>query len=120
MRPSTLACVAAWVGSGCTATLAPQAPLGSVENPVRVDGRPGEIEYMGRLRCPSGGAPHFHIRYSAPVGPYGHKLDRFELRCVFDNSSKQIWIDRRHPNHRESRPVDGLDLVDSAAEVGPE
>jgi len=75
---------------------------------------------MGRLRCPSGGAPHFHIRYSAPVGPYGHKLDRFELRCVFDNSSKQIWIDRRHPNHRESRPVDGLDLVDSAAEVGPE
>ncbi len=105
---------AAVLVTGCAVGLAPDRPLGSVENPVRVGGKSGEVDYLGRLRCPSGGAPHFHIEYRAPIGPYGNKLDRFALRCIFDNRGWVVMIDRHHPDHRETRGVGGLALVESS------
>ena len=84
------------------------APLGSAHNPVRCDGKPGEIAYLGGLRCPSGGAPHFHFRARGPTGPHGHQSDEFELRCVTDNQSFQVFLDREHAGFVETRALSGF------------
>lgn len=60
------------------------------------------------------GTPHFHIQDRAPVGPYGNKLDRFSLRCVFDDRGLVVMIDRYHPDYREIRPVGELSLVEAS------
>lgn len=103
--------LAALAVAGCV-TLRADEPLGSVSNPVRVDGRPGEFSYLGRLRCPSSHAPHFHFRDRGPRGPYGNGLDRFDLRCVMDNLDFVVWIDHDHPGTEEQRPIPGLGIVD--------
>ena len=99
------------VSAAACVTLRESDPVGSVNNPVRVEGRAGEISYLSRLRCESGGAPHFYFQVHGPRGPYGNELDRFGLRCVFDNRSFQVWIDPDHPGHVEGRPVFGLRLA---------
>lgn len=95
---------------GCSG-LRGDEPLGTRNNPVRADGRAGEIDYLGKLRCPSGGAPHFHFEYRGPRGPYGNELDRFTLRCVYDNRTFAVWIDHHHPAHVETGAVAGLRLA---------
>ena len=92
-------------------------PLGNVSNPVRCDGKPGEVAYLGRLRCPSGGAPHFHFQRRGPRGPYGNETDEFELRCVIDNRSYTVVFDRHHRGVVEAEPVPGLGISDRAARV---
>ena len=86
----------------------PGGALGSVSNPVRCDGKPGELAYLARLRCPSGAAPHFHFRRRGPRTRDGHETDEFELRCVRDNRSTSVSIDRHHPRHVEREPVPGF------------
>ncbi len=96
----------------CTACAsAPAGPLGSVTNPVRCEGKQGEIAYLSRLRCPSGGAPHFHFGQRGPRGPYRNETDRFELRCVWDDRSTRIFVDRHHPGHGEQQPIPGFALA---------
>ncbi len=82
-----------------------------MHDPVRCDGKPGEIAYLGRLRCPSGGAPHFHFRARGPSGPYGHQSDEFELRCVTDDPGFRVFLDREQPGFVEARPVPGFTTV---------
>lgn len=113
-----------WHRTGCAVALAVLAagcstfrkgePLGSRNNPVRADGRPGEIAYLGRLRCPSGGAPHFHFQRRGPSSPHGNPLDRFTLRCVIDNRSFDVFVDRHHEGYVEERAVAGLAIADAA------
>ncbi len=94
----------------------PDGALGSVSNPVRCDGKPGELAYLARLRCPSGAPPHFHFRRRGPRAPDGHETDEFDLRCVRDNRTTSISLDRHHPRHAEPDPVPGFafsGMVDS-------
>ncbi len=86
----------------------PDADLGSVTNPVRCDGKPGELAYLARLRCPSGGAPHFHFRRRGPRTTDGHETDEFDLRCVRDNRTTRVSLDRHHPRYVEREPVPGF------------
>jgi len=82
--------------------------LGTVSNPVRCDGKPGELTYLARLRCPTGAPPHFHFSRRGPRSPDGHETDEFELRCVRDNRTTAISIDRHHPRYVEREPVPGF------------
>ena len=107
-----LLALAALLATSCM-TLREDEPLGTANNPVRVDGRAGEVSYLGRLRCPSGAAPHFHFSHRGPRGPYGNALDRFALRCVIDNRSFSVWIDHEHPGYAEGRPIAGLESVEA-------
>jgi hypothetical protein len=82
---------------------------------VRCDGKQGELAYLSRLRCPSGGTPHFHFAQRGPRGPYRNEIDQFELRCVLDDRSSQVFLDRHHPGTVEQAPPPGFTL---ASEVG--
>ncbi len=84
--------------------------LGTAKHPVRCDGKPGELAYLARLRCPSGAAPHFHFRRRGPRTRDGHETDEFELRCVRDNRTTSVSIDRHHPRYVEREPVPGFEF----------
>ena len=56
------------------------------------------------------GTPHFHRDHVGPRGPYGNTLDRFALRCVFDNRSFVVMIDTHHRNYADDRQIEGLEL----------
>jgi hypothetical protein len=86
--------------------------IGSQGDPILADGRPGEIAYLTRLRCPSGRPPHFHMLHRGPHGPSGRGLDRFALRCVIDNESFEIWIDHHHPGVADERAPVGLGIAE--------
>ena len=92
--------------------------LGTAKHPVRCDGKPGELAYLARLRCPSGAAPHFHFRRRGPRTADGHETDEFELRCVRDNRSTRVSFDRDHPRYIEREPVPGFGLR-SMVEAAP-
>ncbi len=96
--------------------------LGSASNPVRCDGKPGELAYLARLRCPSGAPPHFHFRRRGPRAPDGHETDEFDLRCVRDNRTTRVSLDRHHPRSAEPEPVSGFafsGMVDPPDPVRP-
>ena len=84
---------------------------------MRCDGKPGELAYLGRLRCASGGAPHVHFQRRGPRGSYGNETDEFGLRCVIDNSSYTVVFDRHHPDVGETEPVPGLGISDRVVRV---
>jgi hypothetical protein len=93
--------------------------LGSAENPVRCDGKRGEIAYLMRLRCPSGGPPHFHFQRRGPRGPHGNESDEFELRCVLDDRSYRVFLDRHHPDFVAHEPPSGFRLEQTAPATPP-
>ena len=97
------------LGSGCT-TLAPEEPLGSLQNPVRCDGKTAELRYLQSLRCPGGSAPHYHFKRRGPHGPYGNELDEFTLRCVRENTSHRVLVDRHNPDAETTEPIPGFTL----------
>lgn len=106
-----LAAAAALQLATACATPIESAPLGSIENPVRCDGKRGELAYLARLRCESGGAPQYHFKRRGPRGPHGSDTDEFELRCVYDDRSQRVYIDRHHPGHVDDEPLPGFAIV---------
>lgn len=70
-------------------------PLGSKENPVKVNGPSGEKHYLSRLNCASGDAVSFERVGSAGKGPYGFVMDEFKVSCP-DNVVRRVYIDMYH------------------------
>ena len=52
----------------------------------------------------------FPLRATRAQGPYRNQTDPFDLRCVFDNYSTHIFVDRHHPSYVESEAVPGFTL----------
>ncbi len=104
------------LGFGCT-TLAPEEPLGSLQNPVRCDGKTAEVRYLQSLRCPDGSAPHYHFKRRGPHGPYGNALDEFTLRCVLENTSHRVLVDRHHPGEEATEPIPGFTHSDDPIQL---
>src|SRR5688500_8323137 len=50
-------------------------PLGSKENPVRVYGPSGEMDYIRSLRCADGSSPKVGKRYNDDLGVFGTVVD---------------------------------------------
>lgn len=82
-------------------------PLGSKDNPVRVDGPLGERAYLGRLRCADGNAPDFDRDGSVGSGPYGYIMDLYSVRCR-EAPVVSVYMDMYHSDAVESRPVPGF------------
>jgi hypothetical protein len=78
-------------------------PLGSRENPVRVNMPVGERAYLARLRCSDGAAPSFEREGSAGPGVFGSIVDIYDVRCRdAEPRESEIWMDMYHPEHRET------------------
>lgn len=86
-------------------------PLGSRENPVRVNMPEGQRGYLARLRCADGRAPEFMRVGSYGAGPFGSIIDGYDVRCVdAEPARSMIFMDMYHPNHDERAPPPGFTL----------
>ena len=86
--------------------------LGNARNPVRADTFLGELEYLGRLRCPDGSRPHVQRLPGAAGrslrGPYGNFVDGYRVRCIYANTEHRVFIDPHHPEYVEPTAVPGF------------
>jgi hypothetical protein len=86
-------------------------PLGSEQNPVRVNMPPGERAYLDRLRCSDGSAPQHERGGSVGVGPFGNILDVYDVKCATSTpASSYVYMDMYH-DHVEVRPVSGFTIA---------
>lgn len=85
-------------------------PLGSRENPVRVNMPPGERAYLSKLRCPDGERPKFERAGSVGIGPYRNILDLYPVRCNGQEPA-EVYMDMYFPEN-ETRAIPGFTIVD--------
>ena len=86
-------------------------PLGTKENPVRVEGVEGEYRYLARLRCPEGKPPVVdRIGSAGEMSPYGSIMDMYNVVCDAP-PNRTVFVDMYHPGHVESAPVPGFTIV---------
>ncbi len=86
-------------------------PLGTKENPVRVQGVEGEYRYLARLRCPEGKPPVVdRIGSAGDLSPYGSIMDMYNVVCDAP-PNRTVFIDMYHPGHVEPVPVPGFTIV---------
>ena len=85
-------------------------PLGSKENPVRVDMPRGEESYLKHLRCSDGKAPKFKHPGSVGIGVFGHILDVFDVTCRNAPAPVEIYMDVYFRDYKETQAPDGFTL----------
>jgi hypothetical protein len=86
-------------------------PLGSAQNPVKVEGVEGEYIYLARLRCPEDKPPVVDRRGSAgTLSPYGSIMDIYEAACDAPPAFT-IFVDMYHPGFVEQGAVPGFTIV---------
>lgn len=91
-------------------------PLGSAENPVKVQGVEGEYIYLARLRCPEDKPPVVERRGSAgTLSPYGSIMDIYEAVCDAPPAFV-IFVDMYHPGYVEQAAVPGFAIVAPGAD----
>lgn len=86
-------------------------PLGSAQNPVKVQGVEGEYRYLARLRCPEDKPPVVERQGSAGTpSPYGSIMDIYKAACDAPPAFT-IFVDMYHPGHVELAAVPGFTIV---------
>jgi len=85
-------------------------PLGSKDNPVRVNMPTGQRAYLGRLRCGTGEAPGYFRAGNVGPGPFGYIVDLYQVTCP-GAEAVQIYMDMYHDGS-EPRPVPGFTITD--------
>lgn len=85
-------------------------PLGSPQNPVRVQGPPGQRAYLARLRCSDGSAPSFYRRGNVGVGVFGNIVDDYAVTCG-SAAPVSVQMDMYHRGNVENRPVPGFTIT---------
>jgi hypothetical protein len=90
-------------------------PLGSAQNPVKVQGVEGEYRYLARLRCPEDKPPVVERRGSAgEMSPYGSIMDIYEAACDAPPAFT-IFVDMYHAGYVEVAAVPGFKIVAPSA-----
>lgn len=92
------------------ATLA-QYPLGSKDNPIRVDGPMGQRIYLSRLVCNNNEqVSAFQRTGNAGVGPFGNIVDLYEVICdTYQGAvTYSVYLDMYHRDYEETRPAAGF------------
>lgn len=88
---------------------AAQYPLGSEQNPVRVNMPEGQRDYLSKLRCSDEKAPVFDRAGSVGSGPFGGIMDVYVVDCSEATPGKtKVFMDMYHPNHKEDAAVQGF------------
>lgn len=87
-------------------------PLGSKDNPARVNMPDGQRAYLRRLRCADGEPPSFSRSGSVGPGPFGSIVDAYRVDCG-DSGPKGavVYMDMYHPEHEETAAPPGFTFV---------
>jgi len=86
-------------------------PLGSRENPVRVNMPTGQREYLSRLVCENLQTPEFSRAGSYGAGPYDSIIDMYVVKCPGSQpANSEIFMDMYFPGHVEDEAVNGFEI----------
>jgi hypothetical protein len=85
---------------------ADKSPLGSKDNPVRVNMPPGERAYLNKLRCADGNQPSYDRAGSVGVGPFGNILDDYVVTCK-GMAPVEVYMDM-YFEENETRTIPGF------------
>ena len=83
-------------------------PLGSLENPIRVNMPAGEYAYLARLRCEDGSKPSYERRGNVGLGIYQNIIDLYDVQCE-GQEPVEVYMDMYH-RRKEDRPVPGFTI----------
>ncbi|MDZ4263360.1 MAG: hypothetical protein U1B30_13655 [Pseudomonadota bacterium] len=86
-------------------------PLGTKENPVRVQGPMGQRDYLSRLVCENNEpVSAFRRSGSMGIGPFGNMIDLYEVICDANKGavSHSVYLDMYHGDYQETRPAAGF------------
>jgi hypothetical protein len=84
-------------------------PLGTIENPIRVEGPEGQQAYLARLRCGDGSMPKIGAKTSGGVGTYGTIVDSVPVDCGSAAPGQvTLVMDLYHAENVETRPPSGF------------
>ena len=87
-------------------------PLGSAQNPVRVNMPAGERAYLARLRCSDGRRPDFVRVGNVGIGAFGNIVDLYDVNCYSAKPGRvEIYMDMYFSDHVENRPVPGFTIA---------
>ncbi len=87
-------------------------PLGTAQNPIRVDNPPGQMAYLRRLRCSDGSAPSFVRTGNLGPGVFGSIVDNYRVTCARGEPKvSNIVMDMYFPEHHETAPPPGFTIV---------
>jgi len=82
-------------------------PLGTLQNPIRVEGPEGAQAYLGRLRCMDGSIPKIGVKSPGGVDTYGTVTDVYPVSCGKD-APIPLTFDIYHAENVETRPPAGF------------
>lgn len=87
-------------------------PLGSRENPVRVNRPEGQWAYLGRLRCTDGAPPAYERVGNFGPGVFGSIIDGYQVVCGGEAGPREalIYMDMYHPDYVETSAPPGFTL----------
>ena len=86
-------------------------PLGTKENPVRVQGPMGQRDYLSRLVCDNNEpVSAFQRSGSAGIGPFGNIIDLYDVICDTNKGAvnHSVYLDMYHGDYEETRPAVGF------------
>lgn len=87
-------------------------PLGSRENPVRVNMPMGQRAYLDRLRCSDGAPPQYDRVGNFGAGVFGSIIDGYRVVCASaEPRESMIYMDMYHPQHDEKAPPPNFTLA---------
>lgn len=94
------------------AKAAEKHPLGSQQNPIRVNMPAGQRAYLSRLRCSDGQPPVFFRTGNFGPGVYGSIIDGYDVKCTGASPAQSmIFMDMYHPDHDEKAAPPGFTIV---------
>lgn len=93
-------------------------PLGSRDNPVRVNMPTGQRAYLERLRCSNGVRPTYGRVGSFGAGAFGSIVDGYRLVCADGGQPAEslIYMDMYHADHYETAAPPGFTIIGRAAQ----
>lgn len=97
-------------GADCDEVPGGQGPLGSLSNPIPVNGSTGEIKYLGKLRGKTGNALFFHRLGSVGSPAVENPVDVYEVVCLDATQWNKLHFDFYHPRRSNLAPP-GYTLV---------
>lgn len=91
---------------------ADQHPLGSTDNPVRVERPDGQRAYLRDLRCSDLTQPQFKRRGNVGLGVFGNIVDLYDVDCGDAAPGKvEIYMDMYFIGEGETRAVPGFTIA---------
>ncbi|MCF8506457.1 MAG: hypothetical protein K9G59_16220 [Caulobacter sp.] len=93
-------------------------PLGSRDNPVRVNMPAGQRAYLDRLRCSNGERPTYGRVGNFGAGVFGSIIDGYRVVCPNGGlpAESLIYMDMYHADHYETAAPAGFTITGRAAQ----